>query len=77
MVRAPFTSQEVESLNRWQNATWVHPYTCGSGRRKDATHVDGEGKLVATETGWSCPYCEYTQDWAHGFMMQGPTPKPA
>lgn len=26
--------------------------------------------LVATENGWICPVCGYTQNWAHLFMMQ-------
>lgn len=50
----------------------MHPFTCGSGNRTDSNHLDGQGKLVATESGWICPFCEYTQDWAHSFMLEGP-----
>lgn len=39
----------------------VHPFTCGSGRRTDEYHLDGEGVLKPTETGWTCPYCDYRQ----------------
>ena len=27
--------------------------------------------LIATPDGWICPSCDYTQDWAHGFMADG------
>jgi len=26
-----------------------------------------ETKLIATEGGWICPVCDYTQNWAHPF----------
>lgn len=66
MKRAPWTPEEVARLNEWQRDGWGHPYTCGSGRRTDKDHLDGEGVLVATPDGWVCPYCDYRQDWAHG-----------
>lgn len=62
-----FTSEEVQSLNDYQKSGVFHPFTCGSGRRTDADHLDGEGLLVATENGWVCPYCDFTQNWAHEF----------
>ena len=65
-----FTPEEVESLNAYQQARMYHPFTCG-GDRTDDKHLDGEGLLVATEEGWVCSYCEYRQDWAHGFMKDG------
>jgi len=67
-IRAPFTEAQVEALNRWQKNPEVHPFTCGSGHRKDARHLDGEGILVATKAGWICPFCDYRQNWAHDFM---------
>jgi hypothetical protein len=66
-----FTDDEVESLNAYQHSGAFHPFTCGSGNRTDAHHLDGEGLLVATNDGWHCPYCDYTQDWAHQFMKDG------
>ena len=63
-----FTEEQVKSLNEYQKNGFMHPFTCG-GRRTDEKHLDGEGLLVATVDGWICPYCDYTQDWAHGFMM--------
>lgn len=66
-----FTPEEVVSLNQYQQAHIFHPFTCGSGNRTDAAHLDGEGILVATEEGWICPYCDYKQNWAHPFMKDG------
>lgn len=63
MRKAPWTPAEVDALNARQNNALMHPYTCGSGRRTDADHKDGEGILVATPDGWACPYCDYRQDW--------------
>ena len=62
-----FTPDEVNSLNEYQRAGVMHPFTCG-GDRTDEKHLDGEGILVATEDGWNCPYCDYKQDWAHEFI---------
>src|ERR1700758_3251386 len=59
-----FTLEEVRSLNAFQRAGVRHPFTCCWNSR-DANHLDGEGVLVATERGWICPYCDYTQDWAY------------
>ena len=64
IIYAPWTPTQVAALNRYQQLRQGHPYTCGSGRRTDEHHLDGEGVLVATENGWSCPYCDYTQHWA-------------
>ena len=65
-----FTPKEVEALNAYQNSRRFHPFTCG-GDRTDVNHLDGEGILVATESGWVCPYCSYRQDWAHPWMKDG------
>lgn len=60
MTKPPWTPEQVEELNVWQKH---HPLVCGSGRRTDAAHLDGEGILVATPNGWMCPYCNYRQSW--------------
>jgi hypothetical protein len=39
----------------------MHPFTCGNGGHD-------HGVLIAKEDGWHCEKCEYTQNWAHGFM---------
>jgi hypothetical protein len=70
---APFTQDQVEALNRFQESGSMHPFTCPD-------HSDTS--LVATEKGWTCPHrimfepgsriasvqCDYTQNWAHKFM---------
>lgn len=66
-IYAPFTREQVVALNEWQRAEWLHPFTC---RDRD-DHVGG-GELVATVSGWVCPQCPYTQDWAHRFMLTTP-----
>lgn len=72
-IRATFTPEQVEVLNRFQKSRRFHPFTCGSGRRTDIYHLDGEGILKATEAGWVCPWCDYTQDWAWKFMADAQT----
>lgn len=74
-----FTSEEVAKLWQYQFGPWkspfdnsnlpqrMHPFTCGN--RDDHPVVAGDkGVLVPTVRGWICPFCDYTQDWAHGFM---------
>ena len=60
MLQSPFTKEQVESLNGYQEEGYFHPFTCG----KD----DCRQTLVATEDGWVCPDCDYKQNWAHEFM---------
>ena len=67
-IEAPFTEEQIDNLNLFQMAGVMHGFTCGSGNRTDKHHKDGEGYLIATEEGWKCPFCDYTQDWAHSFM---------
>lgn len=82
MIKAPFTPEQVTALNQQQRHGEFHPFTCG-GDRGDAAHreyaaANGDrdlGLLVATENGWRCPVCGYTQGWAHGFMAT-PAPTP-
>lgn len=71
-IEPPWTKEQVRALNRYQRGGWMHPFTCGSGHRTDEHHLDKQGVLVATESGWLCPFCDYEQDWAHSFMLQGP-----
>lgn len=71
MKKAPFTPGEVTSLNGYQDAGVMHPFTCGSGQRCEPTHDAQGGTLTATIAGWVCPYCDYTQDWAHEWMADG------
>lgn len=75
LVLAPFTPDQVEALWLWQLSHRFHPFTCP--RRDDEQHggqlmfgVDTAGVLVPTVRGWICPFCDYTQDWAHRFMCE-------
>ena len=52
---------DLKKLRAWQLE--MHPFTCGSGRRTDEYHLDGEGILMPTPTGWTCPYCDYRQPY--------------
>lgn len=74
-ITPPWTAEEVNALNAFQTQGRFHPFTCGGDRGDDAhtdyaeAHGDRDrGLLVATEQGWKCPVCSYTQDWAHQFM---------
>jgi hypothetical protein len=71
-VDAPFSLEQVQSLNAYQAARQGHPFTCGRDRR-DGPHrayqkkQGGDfGQLVAREAGWVCPVpgCSYVQGWA-------------
>lgn len=72
-IHAPFTIEAVQTLNEYQTdtgkASQLHPFTCAE--RGDGNHGEeggDNGTLIATVDGWVCPFCTYTQDWAHGFM---------
>lgn len=73
-----FSTDDVVALANWQMPMpdpadpfkfRGHPFTCAN--RGDGNHrnVFGDlGALVPTVRGWICPFCDYTQAWAHGFM---------
>jgi hypothetical protein len=72
-IHAPFTIEAVQTLNEYQTDTGkarqMHAFTCAE--RGDGNHGEeggDRGTLIATVDGWVCPFCAYTQDWAHGFM---------
>ena len=58
MAKAVWTQDQIDSLNAYQIAGVMHPYTCGKCR----------ATLKATVDGWQCPKCDYTQEGAHDFM---------
>ena len=62
IITAPFTPDQVDSLNGWQHNP-VHPFTCGNSNCPVVHAV-----LVAAEDGWHCPECGFFQNWAHDFM---------
>jgi hypothetical protein len=59
LKEAPFTDEEVTSLNAYQKCADWHPFTCVCG---------GHRSLIATKDGWICNKCAYTQKWCHDFM---------
>lgn len=67
MIMMPWNEEQVAALNGYQRAGVMHPFTCGY---RDDHYAADPGILVATTTGWECPYkhCEYFQFWAHEFM---------
>lgn len=70
-VDAPFTVDQVTSLNEYQRSGVGHPFTCPALEHR-GNHSDGEGVLVAVRGGWMCPDGDgYTQTWAHSFMADG------
>lgn len=67
---APFSEDQVNSLNGFQQSGVMHEFTCANrhtpihGIRTPNPH----DVLIATTEGWRCEVCDYTQDWAHNFM---------
>jgi hypothetical protein len=60
MIKAPFTDEQVKSLNDYQSSGVFHDFTCGNCGNA----------LHASNDGWHCstPGCDYAQDWAHSWM---------
>jgi hypothetical protein len=60
---SPWTPQEVDNIDAWQECPYVHPYTCPCDHPETRDHV----LLTPTETGLVCsePDCEYEQSWVH------------
>ena len=75
-IYAPFTPEQVKALNEYQIGGWFHPFTCADCRdRLGVFEEDGtldDRSLIATEAGWVCETCDYTQDWAWEGMTMGP-----
>lgn len=77
ILKAPWTDEQVATLNRYQRDSRFHPFTCGSENRRDARHMaavfehnlQDAGQLHATVNGWVCMACKYTQDWALTVML--------
>lgn len=56
-IEAPWSEDQVDCLNYYQAAGFMHPYTCPGCA----------AELIATQDGWRCPFDDYRQSWAHGF----------
>lgn len=71
-VEAPWKPGQVDRLNGYQESGVFHPFTCGRCRDADESWpLEDQHLLVATEEGWTCPTCDYTQTWAWTFMIDG------
>jgi hypothetical protein len=73
IIRAPFTSDQVKSLNEFQRLGGLagfHEFTCRSDKHDARDDDDWTPRevLIAYESGWECPDCGLTQDWAHAGM---------
>ncbi|MBI2595646.1 hypothetical protein HYW46_02830 [Candidatus Daviesbacteria bacterium] len=66
IITAPFTSEQVEALNFYQQSGVWHPFTCGYPHKG----LDFSPTLTAADDGWYCEIsgCNYTQNWAHSAM---------
>ena len=70
---APWTDDQVERLNAWQNNVHVHPFTCAyRGVKPHPWKGHDRGILIATNKGWICEFCDYTQDWAFSIQLEEP-----
>ena len=58
-ITAPFSRDQVKSLNEFQQSDLFHGFTCPN---------HSTNKLIATPEGWICPQIDYKQLWAHDFM---------
>lgn len=72
-IVAPWTDEQVETLNAFQRSGFFHPFTCGERdeRHQQYRETNGDrddGLLVAYNDGWRCPVCDWRQNWAHSFM---------
>ena len=77
-LEAPFSQPIAHALNQSQvgvgKGMVTHPFTCANrGNGHHGEEGGDTGVLIATLTGWVCPHCDYTQDWAHP-MMASSTP---
>ena len=60
-IEAPWTAEQVASLNGWQSDEYVHPFTGPFGKI-----------LIATRDGWvEEEGGPVVQTWAHDFMVDG------
>lgn len=58
---APWSLQQVVELNIQQSMDDRHGYTCGNAG-------GGHRPLIATQSGWVCPDCDYKQNWFHAVV---------
>jgi hypothetical protein len=50
----------------------MHPFSCPDREEPGHEIINGDlGTLTATNDGWVCTGCGYTQDWARESMADG------
>lgn len=59
----------IDQIDKKGNIDWEAYFKA----RPVKIQVD-DRKLVATNEGWMCPTCDYTQNWAHASMLLDPPP---
>ncbi len=65
-IEAPWTDEQIEQLNRFQQCEFVHPFTGTRGPNGE------ERALIATPDGWvESLGGPVVQTWAHSFMADG------
>lgn len=57
MWTPPWTDEQIDKLNTYQNCGYVHPFSCGNDSCR--------AMLIATRDGWRCSQCDYQQFWAY------------
>lgn len=62
-IEAPFTLEQVQSINDYQSAGCFHPMTCASDDEAGC-----HGHLVADTDGLKCFDCSARQTWVHAWM---------
>jgi hypothetical protein len=69
ILTAPWTPEQVDTLNLAQRSGGMHPLACGAHHPRDLP------TLIATPDGWTCPDedCTFAQDWAYTFMLRPTT----
>jgi hypothetical protein len=59
--KAPWTTEQVEILERRQENDTTHPYTCVCGH-----------SLLPSKKGWYCEECPHTQNWCFASEFEEP-----
>ena len=67
-IKAPFTDEQVERINKFQNSRTFHPYTC-MGAYCNRSKATNGGILIAKNEGLVCPCGKYQQYECNSFMV--------
>jgi hypothetical protein len=63
IIEAPWSDEQVRSLNRYQHADPTRAFVC-------PIEHDGDRLLFATKYGWVCRGCDYVKLWALRYMTR-------